>query len=120
MIPAELPQYPRQKVGTDLLTFRELPTYLVIVDYFSRYSDSTKTTFHDIQSTEKFSRFGVPETVISDNGPHWSLHNVLRHTISVMYVSDQLISTWESLKEFRDNNLTFKNRQKRDYDRQHR
>jgi len=76
IIPAKLPDYPWQKIGTDLFQFRGV-TYLVVADYFSRYLEIQKlstTTSHAIIEALKtiFSRFGIPETVISDNGPQYS------------------------------------------------
>ena len=50
-----------------------------MVDYFSRYPEihklSTTTSQCIIEALKSiFSRFGIPETVISDNGPHYSSH----------------------------------------------
>ena len=75
MIPAELPEYPWQKIGTDLF-YHKGATYLLAVDYFSRYPEIQKlssTTSHSIIEALKtvFSRFGIPEVVISDNGPQY-------------------------------------------------
>lgn len=72
MIPSELPKYPWQKVGTDL----KGATFLLVVDYFSRYVETTKlvsATSSAIITALKsiFARFGVPEIVVSDNGPQF-------------------------------------------------
>ena len=76
MIPTELPTYPFQKVGTDLFYFKGT-TYLLVVDYFSRYPEIKKlsnTTTNCLITALKeiFSRFRIPETVVSDNGPQYS------------------------------------------------
>ena len=76
MIPSTLPDYPWQKVGTDLFVLGK-DTYIVIVDYFSRYPEImklTSTTSLSIISALKgiFARHGIPETVVSDNGPQYS------------------------------------------------
>ena len=76
MIPTELPEYPWQKVGTDLFHFKGA-TYLLVVDYFSRYPETQKlsgTTSQDVIEVLKtiFSRHGIPETVFSDNGPQFA------------------------------------------------
>ena len=76
MIPAKLPEYPWQKIGTDLFHFKNA-TYLLVVDYFSRYPEIQKlstTTSHSIIEALKamFAWFGIPETVSSDNGPQYS------------------------------------------------
>ncbi|XP_046357686.1 uncharacterized protein K02A2.6-like [Haliotis rufescens] len=51
--------------------------YLIVVDYFSRYAEIAKlssTTSTSIINNLKsiFSRHGIPETVISDNGPQYA------------------------------------------------
>jgi hypothetical protein len=43
MIPTTLPDYPWQKVGTDLFHFRGA-TYITVFDYFSRYLEIMKLT----------------------------------------------------------------------------
>ena len=75
MIPSELPTYPWQKVGTDLFELKGA-TFLLVVDYFSRYVETTKlasTTSSAIISALKsiFARFGIPEIVVSNNGPQF-------------------------------------------------
>ena len=76
MIPTQLPDYPWQKVGTDLFHFKGA-NYLLVVDYFSRYPEivkPTNTTSQNIIDALKniFSRYGIPEIVMSDNGPQYS------------------------------------------------
>ena len=71
MIPTELPDYPWQKIGTDLFQLKGA-TYLVVVDYFSRFPEVQKlqiTTSEGIIRTLKdiFARHGIPKTVVSDN-----------------------------------------------------
>jgi len=38
LIPSSLPDYPWQKISTDLFTLKGT-TYIVVVDYFSRYPE---------------------------------------------------------------------------------
>ena len=76
MIPTELPKYPWQKVATDLFQL-EGKTYLVDVDYFSRYPEVQLLTKTDSESVTKalkaiFARHGIQEVVFSDNGPQYS------------------------------------------------
>ena len=76
MIPTELLQFPGQKFGIDLFYLKG-SNYLIVVDYFSRYPEvqklSTTTTASIIDALKSvFSRFGVPETVLSDNGPQFT------------------------------------------------
>ena len=75
-ITTALPEYPWQKVGSDLFTLKGVH-YLVIVDYFSRYPEVVKLSTTTSQSVIKamksmFARFGIPEIVVSDNGPQYS------------------------------------------------
>ena len=75
MLSPELPKYPWQKVATDLFALNK-QSYLLVVDYYSRYPEVIKlnsTTSASIVSAMKtiFSRHGIPQTVISDNGPQY-------------------------------------------------
>ena len=74
LIVSELPDYPWQKVATDLFVLNGV-NYLVAVDYFSRYPEVIKpTTSSNIITTLKliFSRNGIPEILVSDNGPQYA------------------------------------------------
>ena len=76
MIPTPLPDYPWQKIGTDLFHYKG-NTYLVLIDYFSRYPEVHKlqsTTSYSIINAMKtvFARFGIPELLVSDNGPQYT------------------------------------------------
>ena len=76
LIPTLLPAYPWQVVGTDLFELNR-EQYLLVVDYFSRYSEFVKlasTTSTNVIAVLKamFARHGVPETVRSDNGPQFA------------------------------------------------
>ena len=76
LIPSKLPDYPWQKIGTDLFYLKKT-NYILIIDYFSRYieviklkSTTSQAIIEALQSV--FSRHGIPETVVSDNGPQYS------------------------------------------------
>ena len=74
--PTPLPEYPWQKVGCDLCEVKR-NTYLVIVDYYSRFIEIAhmkSTTSHAIiyKMQDIFARWGIPEVVLSDNGPQFS------------------------------------------------
>ncbi|VDI47523.1 Hypothetical predicted protein [Mytilus galloprovincialis] len=76
LIPHEVPDRPWAKVGTDLCSF-EGKDYLVTVDYFSNFweidfleSTKPKTVIRKLRAL--FARYGIPDTVISDNGPQFS------------------------------------------------
>ena len=80
MIVSQLPDYPWQKVGSDLFEFNG-HSYIVLVDYFSRFLEVIKltaTTTSAIISIMKavFSRHGIPELLISDNGPQYQSHEM--------------------------------------------
>ena len=75
MISSTLPEYPWQKVGFDLFHLNGA-TYSLTVDYYSRYPEIVKMTSTISESTIKalhsiFSRLGIPEILISDNGPQY-------------------------------------------------
>ena len=64
LIPSVLPAYPWQRISTDLFVLNG-HTFMVVVDYFSRFpevSKLTSTTSKSIISVLKtlFSRFGIP------------------------------------------------------------
>jgi transposase InsO family protein len=76
LMPSSLPDYPWQKIGTDLFYWKNT-TYIIMVDYYSRYPevirlDSTTTSGVIKAMKSVFSRHGVPETIFSDNGPQFS------------------------------------------------
>ena len=71
-----LPQYPWQMLGSDLFELKGT-SYLLVVDYFSRYPEVirlTSTTSAAVITALKsmFSRHGIPECFRSDNGPQYS------------------------------------------------
>ena len=76
LMPTALPEYPWQKVGSDMFTLNGA-NYVIVTDYFSRFPEVVKlttTTSGSIISTLKsiFSRFGIPEEAVSDNGPQYA------------------------------------------------
>ena len=69
----EIPLHPWTKLATDLFHF-EGATYLLIVDYTSRFlvmcKLSSMTEQHVVNHCKQiFPQYGWPETLISDNGP---------------------------------------------------
>ena len=76
MIPSKLPDYPWQKVASDLFELKGV-TYLLVVDYFSRFPEvarvSTTSSTSVIPALKSiFARHGIPEVLISDNGPPYN------------------------------------------------
>jgi len=74
----EIPTRPWQMVAQDLFTVNR-ENYLITVDYFSDYweldqlPETLSSTVID-QTKHHFARYGIPETVISDNGPQFHSH----------------------------------------------
>ena len=76
LIPTPLPEYPWQKVSTDLFQLNK-HIYLVVTDYYSRYPEVHKlkdTTSKGVIMCLKeiFGRWGIPEIIVSDNGPQYN------------------------------------------------
>ena len=76
MLSHPIPERPWQTVATDLFTWHSTD-YIVLVDYYSRYFEVEKVTNLTSATVIKkmksmFARFGIPQTVISDNGPCYS------------------------------------------------
>ena len=77
-----VPDRPWEKVGTDLFCI-DGRNYLVIVDYFSQFVEVdylTDTTSQTVITKLKgqFARHGIPDVVVSDNGPQFASHPTLR------------------------------------------
>ena len=75
-MPSALPQLPWQKVGTDIFEWNK-SNYLLTIDYYSRWIEIAK--LHNMSSEEVvfhtrsvFAQHGIPEMVISDNGPQFA------------------------------------------------
>ena len=76
MIVSELPTHPWEKVASDLF-YLNGKTYILVVDYFSRYlevqSMSSTTSGQTVQALKAiFSRHGIPSTFVSDNGTQYA------------------------------------------------
>ena len=72
----EIPDRPWSKVGTDLFMYNN-QTYITAVDYFSNFIEmdrlrdsSSRTTIKALKTY--FSRHGIPDVLVSDNGPQYS------------------------------------------------
>lgn len=70
MMVTETPERPWSMVSTDLFHYRG-GNYLVTIDYSSKWSDivSANTITHP---KSQFSKHGIPDTLISDNGTQFS------------------------------------------------
>ncbi|SCV65341.1 Integrase core domain protein [Anaplasma phagocytophilum] len=70
------PNRPWQRVGIDLFELSGRH-YVLIVDYYSRFPEvvsltSTSSTAVIAAVKSSFARFGIPDVVVSDNGPQFS------------------------------------------------
>ena len=70
LMPHEIPSRPCKKVGADLFPFDQRH-YLITVDCYSSFFEVDTTASRTVIEKLKmqFSRHGIPEIVISDNGP---------------------------------------------------
>ena len=82
LLSTKLPDYPWQRVGNDLFML----SYLLVADYFSRYPEVKSTTSSSIIENSKsiFSCHGIPETIVSDNGPQFSSQEFGDFIVSAM------------------------------------
>ena len=74
LMPTSLPDYPWQKIATDLFTL-DGKNYILVSDYFSRYLEVMKLTCTTSSSVisalqSLFAKFGIG--VVSDNGPQYA------------------------------------------------
>ena len=73
MLATKLPDYPWQKIDTDLFQLKGA-TYLLVVDYFSRYPEIKRLTATNTSDIVKAmnARFRIPETVLGDNSQQYA------------------------------------------------
>lgn len=76
LISHEIPDIPFYKVGIDFLQVKE-QVFLLIIDYYSKFPEiiemnntSSEATITELKKV--FCRYGIPNTVVSDNGPQFS------------------------------------------------
>ena len=86
LISSVLPEIPWQNICADLFELSG-KTYLIVVDYFSRYPEIAflkSTTSSDLITHMKscFARHGIPEKVISDNGPQFKSADFMKFSLS--------------------------------------
>lgn len=76
LMPSDCPERPWEKLGADLFEL-EGKTYLLVADYLSRYVEiallsHTRSTDVITHLKSMFARHGIPEVMMSDNGPRFS------------------------------------------------
>jgi len=77
MLETILTDRPWESVAADLFGYMVVVSYIVVVDYFSRYMEVkslTSTTSANVVIALKsiFSRHGVPAILMTDNGPQFN------------------------------------------------
>ena len=77
--PHDVPDRPWAKVGTDLFSISDT-SYLIVVDYYSNFWEVDKLDNTDSVTVIKnmkthFARYGIPDQVVSDNGPQYTSHH---------------------------------------------
>ncbi|XP_062537888.1 uncharacterized protein K02A2.6-like [Armigeres subalbatus] len=84
MMRKEMPERAWQEIAVDFFTAKECATFLVVVDYFSRFlqviemkSTNASKTIEALE--EIFSQQTYPETIRSDNGPPFSSEEFSRY-----------------------------------------
>ena len=75
LITTPLPSHPWERIGADLFELNKA-TYLIVIDYFSRYPEVVKLTSTTSKSViaalkSMFLRHGIPALLVSDNGPQF-------------------------------------------------
>ena len=76
LMSSTLPKLPWQRVATDLFEWKQ-KILLLITDYYSRYIEIARlnqATAEEVVNHTKsiFARHGIPEVVVSDNGPQYT------------------------------------------------
>ena len=73
-----VPDRPWSRLAVDMFTLQK-KAYIVVVDYYSDFvevqelGDTTSPTIIQFLK-EQFSRHGIPDVLVSDNGPHLTSH----------------------------------------------
>lgn len=76
LICVELPDRPWSKIASDIFVYQQ-NHYLLIVDYYSKWPEimilKDLSSFQVINSLKSiFSKYGIPDELISDNGPQYA------------------------------------------------
>ena len=82
MVASETDLRPRENVGTDMSVYKKA-TNLIVVDYASSYVNianlsETTSSYVILYLRSIFARHGIPETVVSYNGPQYASYQFAR------------------------------------------
>ena len=100
-----IPDRPWQKVALDLFELQN-ENYFVLTDYFSKFFEVTKLSTTTSSSIIKhlkphFARYGIPEELISDNGPQLRTRTLLPTSAKLLqpkYSTHNLKSSLEKIQ----------------------
>jgi len=86
----ELPDRPWSRVATDQFKLHG-KDYIVLVDFYSDFIEVKKLEENTSSSVieflkEQFSRYGIPDTVVTDNGPQFSSQEFHQFTLKWEFV----------------------------------
>lgn len=86
---SDFPQRPWERIGSDLF-FLKKEWYVLLVDYYSRYIEIARLEELNsrclIQSMKSvFARHGIPEIMISDNGPQYASEEFKKFTLEYSF-----------------------------------
>ena len=120
MIITPLPNYPWERIAADLFELKDSP-YLLVADYYSRFIEVQKlttTTSSNIVTQLKtiFARFGIPSTMVTDNGPQFDSLEMkefaqayeFQHTTTSLYFpqsngfAERMVKTMKKLEHITD------------------
>ena len=78
----DVPDHPWAKAATYLLSFKE-KDYLILVDYYSKFWEidllPNTESFTVVRKLKAhFARYGIPDILMSDNGPQYTAQNFKR------------------------------------------
>ena len=84
MIKVDLPDRPWAKIAADLFEYKSA-NYLLTVDYYSKWPELAKLDNETSQNTiaylkSQMSRYGIPDQLVSDNGPQFSSYEFKKFT----------------------------------------
>ena len=90
LMPIEFPERPWERIGTDLFHWHN-SEYLIAVDYHSRFFEVAKLQRTDSESIIEqlksfFARHGIPEVVMSDNGPQYAEETFIQFADKYVFI----------------------------------
>ena len=107
--PHDIPVRPWQMFATDLLVWNNT-NYVLVVDFYSNYfeiaqlaSTKSSTVIQHIKSI--FARHGIPEIVISENGPQYSSEEFHQFSTTWRFAHKTSSPTYPQSNSFAERNV---------------